>query len=121
METKLEINSLEALRTAIFERLKTLNRKVNTYKDYWVVAGYGGETMYAYVGIDDGYFGSGLAACSARPLLFKDDCEANSFANNLHFYTQRFEPINLQAHKASSYFSFVIKELEKALQTIDTL
>lgn len=121
METKLEINSLESLRTAIIENISRLRHKIETDKDNWVIAGYGGETMYAYVGIDKGYMGACLVPCSSSPLLFNEECEAEEYAKHLVYTNGRMEPIRLKAMTAPFYYSFVIIELEESIKAIDSL
>lgn len=121
METKLEINSLEHLRTAIVENISALNRKIETDKGCWVIAGYGGETMYAYIGIGNGYMGACVAPCSSSPLVFSSECEAESYAQTMNYRNGRLEPIHLKARTAPSYYSYIIKELEKTIKVIDSL
>lgn len=121
METKVEINSLESLRTAVIENISILTRKIETDKDCWVIAGYGGETMYAYVGIDKGYMGACLVPCSSSPLLFNEEYEAEEYAKHLIYTNGRMEPIRLKAMTSNLYYSFIIKELKKSIKAIDSL
>lgn len=121
METKLEINSLESLRTAIIEVISRLSIKIEEDKDCWVIAGYGGETMYAYVGIDRGYMGACLVPCSSSPIVFCSECEAETYAKTMDYRNGHLEPIRLQAMTAPSYYSFIIKEFEKTVKAIDSL
>lgn len=120
METKLEINSLEALRAALIQRIGTLYRRCD-YEDGWVIAGYGGETLYAYVGLGCGYMGACLAPCSITPLVYDTEDDAKLFVQKMDYKNGRLERIHLRAWKACSYYKVVIAELEKSIKAIDSL
>lgn len=120
METKLEINSLEALRASINEAIENLKLK-SEREDGWVIAGYGGETLYAYVGLGGGYMGACLAPCSISPLVFSSEVEAKLYAEPLDYRNGRFERIHLRPWSANSYFTLIIEELKKTIKTIDSL
>lgn len=120
METKLEINSLKVLRTVIVENIRTLTRKSEN-EDGWVIAGYGGDTMYAYVGIGCGYMGACLSPWSRHPMVFDSETEAIVYAEPMDYENGRMEHINLSAMSASSYYQLIINELEKTIKAIDSL
>lgn len=118
---KLEINSLEALRKSIDDAINALVAKSRQDNDAWVIAGLGGKTMYAYVGAGNGYMGACLVPCSCSPLVFKSESIAQSYAKSMDYRNGALEPIQLKAMKASSYYGFVIGELEKTIETINSL
>lgn len=120
METKLEINSLKALKAVIVENIRTLARK-SEKEDGWVIAGDGGGSIYAYVGLGCGYMGACLAPWSMSPLVFSSEIEAADYAVPMDYENERLEHIRLKAMSASLYYTILIAELKKSFKAIDSL
>lgn len=120
METKFEINSLEALRAALVQSINTLNCRCD-YEDGWVVAGYGGETLYAYVGIGCGCMGACLVPYAITPLVCNSEDEAETYAKSMDYKTGLLEPIHLRVWSACTYYKIVIAELERCIKVIGSM
>lgn len=78
----------------------------------YVVAGYGGDTYYCFVG------GAALAPLSRRPHIFTTKQEAQREANNGIYRDGRDEVIALKVEEARTYFRNIHAEIEKNIQTI---
>lgn len=121
METKLEINSLETLRTTINERIIDLNLKIEADKNYWVIAGYSDEILYAYVGIGRGCMGGCLIPCSSSPLVFDSECKAETCVQDMDYMDNSLKPIRMEVYCAPYYYSIIVEELMKTIKAIDSL
>lgn len=120
METKLEINSLEALRDAILQQIGVLELR-SKREDGFVIAGYGGETLYSYVGSGMGYMGACICPCSSNPMIFDDEDRASSRASSMDYRNGHYERICLRVWSASSYYSTIRLYLNEAIKAIDSL
>lgn len=120
METKLEINSLEALREAIAQQIIVMNFRIKN-EDGFVIAGYGGETLYSYVGSGMGYMGACLLPCASNPMIFNDEDGAERLAASLDYKNGRNEIIWLNVWRAKDYYTSIVKYLDKTIKAIDSL
>jgi predicted transcriptional regulator len=84
----------------------------------FVVAGYGGDTYYTFVGTGRGFNGAALAPMSRRPRIFETEKEASREANNGTYRNGRDEVIMLKVVKASTYFRTIHDEIEKNISLI---
>ena len=84
----------------------------------YVVAGYGGDTYYCFVGTGRGFNGAALATLSRRPHIFTTKQEAQREANNGIYRNGRDEVIALKVEEARTYFRKIHAEIEKNIQTI---
>lgn len=84
--------------------------------DTYVVAGYGGETYYCYVGEGNGYQGSPFFPMTTKVVCFGTEKEAQA-----HCYTGyrngngNGDLLDLHPVKASEYFTKVADSLQKQL------
>lgn len=120
METKLEINSLEALRDAILQQIGVLELR-RKRENGFVIAGYGGKTLYSYVGNSMGYMGACLCPCSSNPVIFDDENNASRLASSLDYRNGRNERILLRVWSASSYYASIAVYLNETIKAIDSL
>lgn len=101
---------ISAMRKAI-EQSKELKKSTG-----WVVAGFGGETYYCYVGEGNGYQGSCFYPMTNRAVVFDTEKEAQD-----HCYTGfrncngKGDLLKLYPVKASDYFAKVEDDLERQL------
>ncbi len=99
---------ISAMRKAI-EQSKELKKSTG-----WVVAGFGGETYYCYVGEGNGYQGSCFYPMTNRAVVFDTEKEAQD-----HCYTGfrngNGDLLDLHPVKASEFFTQRADELQKSL------
>ena len=103
------IEKLESTKTAISEKLES--------KGY-VVAGYGGDTYYAYVGKGKGYQGAALAPVSSNPVVFDTVQAANREAHNGTYSNGQGDVIRLEVVEASKYFAKIYADAEKTIAQV---
>jgi len=84
----------------------------------YVIAGYGGDTYYCFVGTGRGFNGAALAPLSRRPHIFTTKQEAQREADNGIYRNGRDEVIALKVEEARTYFRNIHAEIEKNIQTI---
>lgn len=101
---------------------KLLQRQEELLKKFdaegYVVAGYGGDTYYSFVGTGRGFNGAALAPLSRRPHIFTTKQEAQREADNGIYRNGRDEVIALKVEEARTYFRKIHAEIEKNIQTI---
>jgi hypothetical protein len=106
------VEQLESAKAAIAEKLET--------KGY-VVAGYGGDTYYAYVGEGKGYQGAVLTPVSSHPVVFDTVQTAKREAHNGTYKNGRGDVIKLEVVEASKYFAKIYADLEKNIELVKEL
>ncbi len=99
---------ISAMRKAI-EQSKELKKSTG-----WVVAGFGGETYYCYVGEGNGYQGSCFYPMTNRAVVFDTEKEAQD-----HCYTGfrngNGDLLDLHPVKASEFFAQRAESIQKSL------
>lgn len=81
----------------------------------FVVAGYGGDTYYAYVGVGNGFNGAALLPISSKPVVFDTLKDARKEAVNGFYRNGHNDLIVLRAVKADTYFRRIYEIFEKNL------
>lgn len=87
----------------------------------YVVAGYGGNTYYCFVGENHGYNGAALAPMSVHPKIFDTYHDAECKAYNGIYMNGRNDIIELEVIAAGTYFRRVHTMIEQNLQTFKDL
>ena len=87
----------------------------------YVVAGYGGNTYYCFVGKGHGFNGAALAPMSRRPKIFDTYGAARYEACNGIYKNGHNEVIELGVIEAGAYFRKIHAMIEKNLQTFKEL
>lgn len=87
----------------------------------YVVAGFGGDTYYCFVGKGHGFNGAVLAPLSKHPKIFDTYKDAWREAYNGIYLNARNEEIELEVIKAGAYFRRIHTMIEKNLQTFKKL
>ena len=87
----------------------------------YVVAGYGGNTYYCFVGEGHGFNGAAIAPMSMHPKIFDTYQDAACKAYNCIYMNGRNDVIELEVIKAGAYFRRVHAMIEQNLQTFKAL
>lgn len=87
----------------------------------YVVAGYGGETYYCYVGKGHGYNGAALSPISRHPKIFDTYKDAACEAYNGIYMNGHNDVIELEVIKAGAYFRKIHSMIERSLQNFKEL
>ena len=125
METKLMVmeKKMNRMQQEFVERLQQrqneLLKKFNS--PGYVVAGFGGDTYYCFVGKGLGFNGAALAPMSKHPKIFDTYKDAEREAYNGIYLNGRDEEIGLEVIKADAYFRRIHTMIEKNLQTFKKL
>lgn len=82
----------------------------------YVVAGYGGNTYYCFVGYGHGFNGAALSPMSRHPKIFDAYKDAEREAYNGIYLNGRYEEIELEVIKAGDYFCRIHTIIERILQ-----
>lgn len=101
------------------QRQNELLEKFNTTG--YVVAGYGGNTYYCFVGKGHGFNGAVLAPMSRHPKIFDTYKDAEYEAYNGIYLNGYYEEIGLEVIEAGAYFRKIHAMIEKNLQTFKEL
>ena len=101
------------------QRQNELSEKFNAAG--YVVAGYGGDTYYCFVGGGRGFNGAALAPMSRHPKIFDTYGVAKYEASNGIYKNGRNEVIELEVINAGAYFRKIHAIIEKHLQTFKEL
>lgn len=95
--------------------IAAINLAAKVERKCYVVAGYGGDTLYSYVAGHKGYNGADLIPEAHNPQEFSLD-EAKIFIRDCGFYKNgRDEKILLQPMPAADYYSIVLKNLNRCI------
>ena len=84
----------------------------------YVVAGYGGDTYYAYIGEGRGFGGAALAPISRKPVIFETQEAARKEAYKGTYRNGANEIIKLKVIGASHYFRTIHGIIEQSIKTI---
>ena len=84
----------------------------------YVVAGYGGDTYYCFVGTGRGFNGAALVPMSKYPKIFDTYQDAKCEAYNSIYMNGRNEIIDLEIIKAGAYFRIIHTLIERNLQDL---
>lgn len=87
----------------------------------YVVAGYGGNTYYCFVGENHGYNGAAIAPMSVHPKIFDTYHDAECKAYSDIYMNGRNDIIELEVIAAGTYFRRVHTMMERSLQTFKEL
>ena len=87
----------------------------------YVVAGYGGDTYYCFVGEGHGFNGAALSPISRHPKIFDTYKDAESVAYNGIYMNGRNDIIELEVIKAGAYFRRIHTMIEQSLQNFNEL
>ena len=101
------------------QELNDLSKKFNAAG--YVVAGYGGDTYYCFVGPGRGFDGAALVPMSKYPKIFDTYKDAKREAYNGIYMNGRHEVIELEVIKAGDYFHRIHTMVERGLQTLKEL
>lgn len=101
------------------ERQAQLTKKFNA-KGY-VVAGYGADVYYCYVGKGRGFNGAALLPQGQRPHIFSTSEEAYSEAHNGTYRNGHGDVIELRVVDAGQYFRYIHCLIERCIRTIEEL
>ena len=112
-----EINQMQL---EYIERLEQkqneLSKKFNATG--YVVAGYGGDTYYCFVGPGRGFNGAALVPMSKYPKIFDTYQDAKCEAYNGIYKNGRNDVIELEVIEAGAYFRRIHTIIEQSLQTL---
>lgn len=107
------LEKLENKKAAIAEKFNT-----NGY----VVAGYGGDTFYTYVGKGNGYKGTALTPIrTVTPVVFQTEESAMCEVNNGTYSNGHGHVIRLKVLKASEYFAKIYDDIERNIKFLKGL
>ena len=101
------------------ERQAKLVKKFNT-KGY-VVAGYGGDVYYCYVGKGRGFDGAALVPQGQRPHIFSTREEAYREAHNGTYRNGHGDVIELRVVDAGPYFRYLHCLAERGIRVLEDL
>lgn len=87
----------------------------------YVVAGYGGNTYYCFVGENKGFNGAAIAPMSGNPKIFDTYHDAECKAYNGIYMNGRNDIIELEVIAAGTYFRRIHTMIERNLQTFKDL
>ena len=87
----------------------------------YVVAGYGGNTYYCFVGNGNGYNGAALSPISKHPKIFDTYKDAECEAYGHIYLNGRYEEIGLEVIEAGEYFRRIHTMIERSLRTFEQL
>ena len=87
----------------------------------YVVAGYGGDVYYCYVGKGRGFNGAALAPQSGRPHIFSMREDAYREAHNGTYKNGHGKVIELRVVDAGAYFRYIHCLIERCIRTIEEL
>ena len=87
----------------------------------YVVAGYGGDTYYCFVGEGHGFNGAAIAPMSMHPKIFDTCQDAECKAYNFTYMNGRNDVIGLEVINAGAYFRRIHTIIERDLQTFKEL
>ena len=118
MEKKMNGMQQEILKR-LQQRKNELLKKFNATG--YVVAGFGGDTYYCFVGKGQGFDGAALAPMSGHPKIFDTYKEAEREAFNNIYLNGNYEEIELEVIEAGAYFSRIHAMIEKYLQSFKEL
>lgn len=115
MEKKINQMQLEYIER-LEQKQSELLKKFNATG--YVVAGYGGDTYYCYVGPGRGFNGAALVPMSKYPKIFDTYQEAKFVAFYDIYKNGRNDVIELEVIKAGFYFRIIHTIIERSLQTL---
>ena len=106
---------IEKLRQMQEQLVKKFNAKG------YVVAGYGGDVYYCFVGKGRGFNGAALEPQSGRPRIFSTRDEAYYEAHNGTYKNGHGKIIELRVVDAGAYFRYIHCLIERCIRTIEEL
>lgn len=112
--------NLEQARANVLEQL---NRRLDEIeakmgKEGFVVAGFGGDTYYTFVGQGRGLQGAALTPISINSVIFSSEQAARREANNGIYKNGSGDVIDLRVKKASEYFSYLHRQARETLESV---
>ena len=115
MEKKINQMQLEYIER-LEQKQSELLKKFNATG--YVVAGYGGDTYYCFVGTGRGFNGAALVPMSKYPKIFDTYQDAKREACYGIYKNGRNDVIKLEVVKAGVYFRRIHTIIEQGLQTL---
>ena len=115
MEKKINQMQLEYIER-LEQKQNELSKKFNATG--YVVAGYGGNTYYCFVGPGRGFNGAALVPMSKYPKIFDTYQDAKREAYNGIYKNGRNDVIELEVIEAGAYFCRIHAIIEQSLQTL---
>ena len=109
---KMQLEYIERLE----QKQNELSEKFNA--SGYVVAGYGGDTYYCFVGPGRGFNGAALVPMSKYPKIFDTYQDAKCDAYNGIYKNGRNDVIELKVIVAGAYFRKIHTIIEQMLQTL---
>lgn len=91
----------------VYESRAAIERKLDTKG--FVVAGYGGDTYYSFVGEGRGFGGAALTPVSQNPVIFNSRKAAEREAYNGTYRNGGGDVIALEVVEAATYFQTIHK------------
>lgn len=119
METKNIAENRKALIEQLRSSQETIGRKRES--EGYVVAGYGGDTYYSFVGEGRGYEGAAITPVSSTPVIFNSRRAAQREADNGTYRNGRGDIVKLEVVKAADYFTKLYEDLQKNIDFITNL
>ena len=115
MEKKINQMQLEYIEK-LEQKQNELSKKFNATG--YVVAGYGGDTYYCFVGPGNGFNGAALIPMSKCPVIFDAYQDAKRMAYNGIYMNGRNDVIELEVIKAGAYFRRIHTIIDRTLQEL---
>lgn len=101
------------------QRINELTKRFD--EQGYVVAGYGGDTYYCFVGKGHGFNGAALLPMSSHPKIFDTYKDAEFVAYDGTYMNGRNEVIELEVINAGDYFIKIHAMVERGLRTLKEL
>lgn len=115
MEKKIKQMQLEYIER-LEQKQNELSKKFNATG--YVIAGYGGDTYYCFVGPGRGFNGAALVPMSKYPKIFDTYQDAKIEAYRGIYKNGRNDVIELEVIKAGAYFRIIHTIIEHSLQAL---
>lgn len=115
--------NLEQARANVLEQLNSRLDEIEAKlgKEGFIVAGFGGDTYYTFVGLGRGFKGAALTPVSINPVIFSSEQAARREANNGIYKNGNGDVIDLRVKKASEYFSYLHRQVRETLESVNEI
>lgn len=117
METKDLEQRRKAVLAQVYENLASVEKKLQS--EGYVVAGYGGNTYYGYVGEGNGFQGAALTPVTSRPVIFNSRKAAERVANDGTYRNGGGDVIALEVVEAATYFRSVYDSIKEGIKLME--
>ena len=116
MERKNLTKEQKALLRNMRDRQRLLLKQRENFTGCYVLAGYGGDTYYSYVGKGNGYKGADLFPVCSYPHVFHTEEEAKKAVSGT-YWNGNGDIIDLEAIPARDYFTKLYDDLKSLMET----